>query len=109
VPLSAAGIPTKDSRAKFPPQAKNTNAFEKSGNSRALEHNMRPKGRPILNYPLPDYTKVKPKTNTYNRPKTGSQNIQVSSVVTYKLARYRLEDLIQFVHDGFVTCSILIL
>jgi hypothetical protein len=81
----------------------------KSESSRALEHNMCPKGRPILNCPMPDYAKVEPKTNTYNRRKTVSQNNQVSFVVTYKLARYRLEDLIQFVNDGFITCSILIL
>jgi hypothetical protein len=51
----------------------------------ALRHSQLQSGRPILHDPTPDYTKVKPKTNTYNTPKIGGQNIQVSGALTYSL------------------------
>jgi hypothetical protein len=60
-----------------------TSVFLKPG-YKASRQNQFLKGRPILSYPIPDYTKVKPKTNTYKSQKSGSQNIQVSGVVTYK-------------------------
>jgi hypothetical protein len=38
-------------------------------------------GRPIPHYPIPDFSKVKPRTNSYNTPDKGSENREVSGVV----------------------------
>ncbi|XP_023721206.1 uncharacterized protein LOC111871990, partial [Cryptotermes secundus] len=73
-------ITTKDSRVRFQEPDNTTSASLKSGSSMALRQGQFPRGRPILQYPIPDYKDVKPKTNTYNTPKTCGKNVQISEV-----------------------------
>jgi hypothetical protein len=39
------------------------------------------RGFAILHHPMPDLSNVKPKTSSYNTPKNGSENREVSGVV----------------------------
>ncbi|XP_033611765.1 adoMet-dependent rRNA methyltransferase SPB1-like [Cryptotermes secundus] len=74
------GIATIDSRARFEPPEHTNSSSSKPGSSMALRHRLFPRRRTILTYPIPDYTQIKPKTNTYNTPKMCVQNIQISDV-----------------------------
>jgi hypothetical protein len=53
--------------------------------------------RPLLDYPMPDYSKVKPKVNTYlyNTPIKGSGNKEVSGVVTYCMIQMKRGTLLE--------------
>jgi hypothetical protein len=89
-------------QAKFAPPASKTMSLKPG--SKALNKNQFGHRGTILNYLMPDFSKIKPKLNIYLRiRKTEGEDEMVSCTdVSEKDAYYRLEFLISFVHDGFV-------
>ena len=61
--------------------AANAKSASAKPDSPGFTSNQASRGRPILHYPTPDWSKVKAKTNSYNKPTTVSQNREVSSAV----------------------------
>jgi hypothetical protein len=81
MPRSVAENLTVECRVRLPPPANATSGPWRP-ESFAYRDSLFPRGRPIVHYPIPDFSKVKPKTNSWNTPKTGGQKKEVSGAVT---------------------------
>jgi hypothetical protein len=74
---SVTANPARDVRVRFTPPA----SVPSKPEFRDLRSREPLRGRPILHYPMPDFSKVKPKVNTYNTPRPGSKDREVSDSV----------------------------
>jgi hypothetical protein len=82
VPRSVAENPTIDRRARIAPPANTTSGPLKTGTF-AYRESLFPRGRRVVDYPIPDFSKIKPKVNTNLRNlKKDEEGKTVSCAVT---------------------------
>jgi hypothetical protein len=74
---SLTANPARDVRVRFAPPA----SVPSKPEFRDLRSKEPLRGRPNLHYPMPDFSKVKPKVNTYNTTRPGSEDREVSGAV----------------------------
>jgi hypothetical protein len=106
----------KDCRVRLASSA-NTMSVPYKPESRDFSKNQPARRSLIVNYPIPDYSKVKPKTNSYNTPTSGSEIKEVSSAVACCVFQMEASNLpgtgwkflFYFLHFGFMLVSCLYL
>jgi hypothetical protein len=75
-----------DARVKLASPANTANVPSKP-ESRAFTSKQLLRGFPILHYPKPDYSKIKPRINTNNTPIIRSGNSEVSGAVPFRMVQ----------------------
>jgi hypothetical protein len=77
-----------DARVKLASPANIISVLSKP-ESHAFTSNQLSRGLPILHYPKPDFSKIKPKTNSWNTPKFGGRIKEVSFAATCRMVQMK--------------------